>query len=169
MSHVFRLETDVIECVKLTTEWAKPLAGFMDDLETHADSYFFAPHSKSESHIRELCVRQQRDIGYLLVSGRKVTGYGLLRGWDEGFETPSLGIAIHPTARGRGLGELLMHFLHVAAMARGAVRVRLRVRANNSVAIGLYTKLGYVFERDVTADGYLTGFKNLARDSWHEV
>jgi [ribosomal protein S18]-alanine N-acetyltransferase len=158
------LQNGVIECVKLTPEWAKPLAAFMDDLEIQADNYFFAPHSKSESYIRDLCVRQKRDIGYLLVSGRQVAGYGLLRGWDEGFEIPSLGIAIHRSARGRGLGELLMHFLHVAALVRGAVRVRLRVRANNSLAIALYTKVGYVFEGDESPDGHLTAFKYLTRD-----
>jgi ribosomal-protein-alanine N-acetyltransferase len=164
MTEAFRLEFDAIECLKLTPEWIKPLAAFLDDLETHGENYFFAPHPKSESYIRDLCDKQKRDIFCLLVSGRKVAGYGLLRGWDEGFEVPSLGIAIHPAVRGRGLGKLLMHFLHVSAVVSGAVRVRLRVRTSNSLAIGLYTKMGYVFERDESPDGYLTAFKHLKRD-----
>src|ERR1700679_2843562 len=105
-------ETTAIECVKLTSDRAGQLAAFLRDLETHSDTRFFAPHPTSEEYIRGLCDRQNRDICYLLVSGHKVAGYGLLRGWDEGFAIPSLGIAIHPTARGLGLGELLMHFLH---------------------------------------------------------
>jgi ribosomal-protein-alanine N-acetyltransferase len=164
MIDAIQLGSGAIECVTLTPEWAKPLAAFLADLEIHADTHFFAPHPSSEAFIRDLCDTRKRDMYYLLVSGHAVAGYGLLRGWDEGFEIPSLGIAIHPSVRGRGLGELLLHFLHVAALARGAVHVRLRVRAANSVAIGLYIKVGYVFERDESPDGYLTGFKRLTRD-----
>ena len=164
MIDALQLGSAAIECITLTPEWAKPLAAFLADLERHADTHFFAPHPSGESFIRGLCDTQKRDMYYLLVVGRDVAGYGLLRGWDEGFEVPSLGIAIHPSVRGRGLGELLLHFLHVAALARGAVRVRLRVRAANSVAIGLYIKVGYVFDRGESPDGYLTGFKRLTRD-----
>jgi [ribosomal protein S18]-alanine N-acetyltransferase len=164
MIGAIRPEVDPIECIRLTPEWATPLAKFLGALELHSDTYFFAPHSGSESYIRSLCDTQKRDMFYLLLSGRNVVGYGLLRGWDEGYEIPSLGIAIHPDARGRGLGELLMHFLHVAASVRGAETVRLRVRPSNSQAIGLYIKLGYAFDGAESQDGYLTGFKRLKRD-----
>jgi [ribosomal protein S18]-alanine N-acetyltransferase len=164
MMATVRLKVDAIECVRLTAEWVTPLAKFLGDLEIQRDTYFFAPHSGSEAFIGALCEGPKLDLFYLLVLGREVMGYGLLRGWDEGFEIPSLGIAIHPTARGRGLGELLMHFLHTAASVRGSRFVRLRVRANNSVAIGLYIKMGYEFEPDESPDGFLTGLRPLTRD-----
>jgi len=46
----------------------------------------------------------------------------MLRGWDEGYETPSLGIAVHPDARGLGLARTFMGFLHAAASFQGAAR-----------------------------------------------
>jgi acetyltransferase-like isoleucine patch superfamily enzyme len=35
----------------------------------------------------------------------------MLRGWDEGCEVPSLGIAVRTSAQGRGLGRLMMAHL----------------------------------------------------------
>ena len=69
-----------------------------------------------------------------------------MRGWDEGFDIPSLGIAIHPEARGRGLARPFMAFLHAAAKARGATKIRLTVYNDNQRAVELYRRLGYVFE-----------------------
>jgi ribosomal protein S18 acetylase RimI-like enzyme len=69
----------------------------------------------------------------------------MLRGWDEGFEVPSLGIATRSSVRGTGLGGLLVQFLHAAACRRGANRVILKVYKDNIPARRLYEKLGYRF------------------------
>lgn len=94
-----------------------------------------------------------------MVADGEVLGYGLLRGWDQGYDVPSLGIAIRPDRRGQGLGILLMHFLHAAARQRGALRVRLRVHPGNARARDLYEKLGYRFEGEER--GELVGFFEL--------
>jgi len=94
------------------------------------------------------------------VDGNVVLAYGILRGWDEGYAIPSLGIAVHPDARGTALGELLMHFLHGAARQRGARRVRLKVYSDNLAARSLYAKLGYNFD-SVVEDGQLIGTLEL--------
>jgi len=82
--------------------------------------------------------------------------YGILRGWDQGYEIPSLGIAVHPEARGGKLGELMMHFLHSAARRKGARQVRLKVYGKNVSARNLYIKLGYKFDT-VEEGGQLVG------------
>ena len=96
------------------------------------------------------------DLYYVLVEANAVIGYGMLRGWSEGYEIPSLGIAIAPSARGQGLGRAFMHFLHAAARRRGSTKVRLRVDANNAAALTMYKSLGYVF--DANEGPYLVGF-----------
>ena len=92
---------------------------------------------------------------------RAVIGYGMLRGWDDGYETPSLGIAIAPGMQGRGLGRMLMEFLHAEARQRGADRIRLKVHAENVRAVALYQSLGYEFPGG--EGGQMTGFLALAR------
>ena len=52
-----------------------------------------------------------------------------------------------------------MHFLHAAARRRGAEKVRLKVKMNNSRAVNLYQGLGYKFE---SQEGpFLVGFLDL--------
>ncbi|MFN8515656.1 MAG: GNAT family N-acetyltransferase [Chloroflexia bacterium] len=85
------------------------------------------------------------DLYYVLIAGDTILGYGMLRGWDAGYEVPSLGIAIHPQYRGSGLGKLLMQFLHCAARWKGATQIRLKVYPDNPRAIKLYQQLGYAF------------------------
>jgi ribosomal protein S18 acetylase RimI-like enzyme len=80
------------------------------------------------------------------LDGERVLAYGMLRGWDEGFEVPSLGIAVAPSERCGGLGELLMSFLETVARRRCAPRLRLTVHSENDAAISLFLKRGYVFE-----------------------
>lgn len=104
----------------------------------------FTPHPFNRTFIDWLRTHTGRDR-YLVASlgTEALMGYGMLRGWDDGFEVPSLGIAIHPSARGIGLGTLMMNTLHRHAWAAGAQSIRLRVHPENARAIGLYMRLGY--------------------------
>src|SRR5690242_21202213 len=94
-----------------------------------------------------------------MVLDNHVIGYGMLRGWDEGYAIPSLGIAIDPEVRGRGHSRVLMNFLRDVAKQRGAERIRLKVDPQNQSAAELYRSLGYVLEPQ--PDGQLIGFLEL--------
>jgi len=94
-----------------------------------------------------------------MLQNNDVVGYGMLRGWDEGYAIPSLGIALDPSIRGRGYSRLLMNFLHETAKTRGATRVRLKVDSQNRPGIELYRSLGYIFEPQSSAE--LIGFLDL--------
>jgi ribosomal-protein-alanine N-acetyltransferase len=129
-------------------EWVDPLAQFFDELVQADDERWFHPHPLTRERARELAGYAGRDLYVVMVDGRKVLGYGMLRGWDEGFEVPSLGIAISPAHTGRGLGRRMMEFLHEAAAERGAKKIRLTVDESNLAAIRLYTSLGYTLIPD---------------------
>lgn len=156
-----RVQYPSMELVRLAPRWQDGLTLFLAELKECGDELFFSPHPVDEISIGRVAGLNGKDLYYLLVEGEKVLGYGLLRGWDEGYSIPSLGVAIHPAVRGAGLGKLFMNFLHAMALQRGARKVRLRVNKNNSNAQSLYMSLGYVFETDANQAGYLIGFKNL--------
>lgn len=56
-------------------------------------------------------------------------------------------IAVHPDARGRGLGRQLLADAEACAQARGCTTLALEVRADNAAALALYRGAGYRVER----------------------
>ena len=148
-----------LECLTLSPEWRKPLARFFRLLREAGDDRHFHPHPLSPEEAGKRADYLGKDLYYVLVEEENVLGYGILRGWDEGYAVPSLGIVIHPSERGTGLGRAFMHFLHAAARRRGADKVRLKVYPDNTRAIKLYRELGYTFE--VREAQQLVGIVNL--------
>lgn len=136
--------------------WMYPLTELFEALVASGDDFNFHPHPMTFEEARRVCRYCGKDLYYVAVRGVSVLAYGLLRGWDDGFEVPSLGIAVHPAVRGRGLGTAFMEFLHGAARLRGAKSVRLRVHRENLVAIRLYERLGYEFQ-EKEEDGQRVG------------
>lgn len=145
--------------MQLTPEWQRPLKALLEALEASGEDRLFSPHPFTDDAVAALASRPGKDYYCLVVQGEQVVAYGMLRGWNEGFEIPSLGIAVHPAARRQGLGRIMMCHLHDAARARGAGRVRLRVAERNARAIALYRQLGYRF--DAKEDRYLVGYLDL--------
>jgi ribosomal protein S18 acetylase RimI-like enzyme len=141
-------------------EHADALTRFFDVLQFHGVEKTFHPHPLTADAAKERASYTGRDLYFILIEGHDVMGYGMLRGWDEGYEVPSLGIALHPTIQGQGLGRLLMEFLRLAALRRGAKKIRLRVSRNNRRAISLYRSLGYELSEDADAR-YLLGLLSL--------
>lgn len=147
-----------LEMKRVSIETAPGLLAFLCEVETADEAGWFRPHPFTEASIAALCSTDVSDLYYVLVIDQRVIGYGLLRGWDEGYDVPSLGVAIDPEFRGLGLGSLTMRFLHIAARLHGATRVRLRVAADNHTAIAVYARMGYVFD-DV--DPAIPGLRQL--------
>jgi ribosomal protein S18 acetylase RimI-like enzyme len=122
------------------------LGDFFEALAGSEAAAHFHPHPLTRESAEQLCQYEGRDLYFAAVCDSRVLGYGLLRGWDEGCATPSLGIALAAQARGTGLARAFMLFLHAAARLRGAERIRLTVFRSNVRAVALYRSLGYRFE-----------------------
>jgi ribosomal protein S18 acetylase RimI-like enzyme len=136
----------VLEFRQLGPDLETGLSEFFRAFAQGQDHAFFHPHPMTDEEAKKLCGYSGRNLYYAACVGTAVLAYGLLRGWDEGYEIPSLGIAIHPEARGQGLARPFMAFLHAAAKARGATKVRLTVYTENRRAVELYRRMGYQFE-----------------------
>lgn len=137
----------------------RPLAKFFCDLAKAGDDKYFHPHPLTHDEAKKRAQYSGKDLYYVIMESEKVIGYAMLRGWDEGYEIPSLGIALHPSVRGLGLGELLIRFLHAAAQRRGCDKIRIRVYPQNTHAVALYKQLGYCFESEQA--GQMVGFLTL--------
>jgi ribosomal-protein-alanine N-acetyltransferase len=137
---------DLPVCRVLAAEHSSSLALFFDRLREAGVEKFFHPHPLTTQEAVALANYSGRDFYCVMLQAAAVIGYGMLRGWDEGYAVPSLGIAIDPSVESRGYGHMMMNFLHAAAGERGATRVRLKVDPQNHRAIELYRSLGYTFQ-----------------------
>jgi ribosomal protein S18 acetylase RimI-like enzyme len=123
------------------------ISEFFQSIANDPTSIHFRPHPFTKEFAESLWCAETMDYYALLLSqSKQICGYGMLRGWDEGWTMPSLGIYISPNARNSGASSLLMDHLHNEARARGASAVRLKVNKVNHKAICLYRKMNYVFK-----------------------
>jgi ribosomal protein S18 acetylase RimI-like enzyme len=120
----------------------------LTDLLSDIDRTFFRPHPFTADEVTRIAGRSGRDVYAMLLDHGRPVAYGLLRGWDEGYSTPSLGVAVRSDSRHKGFGRAMMAFLHAEVLARGSTRVRLRVHPDNSSARRLYESLSYSYEAE---------------------
>jgi ribosomal protein S18 acetylase RimI-like enzyme len=130
----------------------QPLFGFYTAI---CSDKYFRPHPFTLEHAKAVCENPGKDIYVAAVRAASVVGYGMLRGWNDGYAVPSLGIALLPTERGKGLGRILMSYLHYLAKSAGAVRIRLKVYPANETALALYRSFGYVFDNEQQDNQYV--------------
>src|ERR1017187_2336032 len=114
----------MLEFRTMSEEWAVPLAGLFAELVANGEDKNFHPHPLTPQAARRIAELQGKDLYFVVVEGKCVLGYGMLRGWDEGFEVPSLGIALSSKVRGIGLGKVFMSFMHLNAARAGARTIR---------------------------------------------
>lgn len=149
-----------LQILQINPALTDKLGRFFDELHSCPAYQHFHPHPMTADYARHVCEHHAgEDLYFAIDGGNRILGYGMLRGWDEGYSIPSLAIAIAPKLRGTGLGECFMHFLHSAARIKGAQRIRLKVYPENIVAHRLYLKLGYRF--DMIEQGQLVGLLDL--------
>jgi GNAT superfamily N-acetyltransferase len=136
---------DTLEIRELGPELEKPLARFFAAVIDQGVDKWFHPHPFTEKEASLRVNYSGRDAYYAVVLRGEIIAYGMLRGWDEGFNIPSLGIAVHPLHEGRGIARVFIRFLHLVAIYKGAERVRLKVHTENARARQLYEGIGYHF------------------------
>jgi ribosomal protein S18 acetylase RimI-like enzyme len=161
---MIRTPRSVIEIAQFRPAHVESLLALLNTLVEEGADAWFRPHPFTAQHLYQISQTDDADLYVVVLQDQVVVGYGLLRGWQEGYAIPSLGIALHRDCRGTGLGSMLMEFLHCAALVRGSPAVRLRVRADNTRAIALYRRTGYRFDTtDEAADELLVGVRELAK------
>ena len=87
------------------------------------------------------CFRYPHFLGFVLECEGEIIGYVCGSALFEDSEL--MRIAVLPTHRGKGFGELLLKRFIEGVAARGAERTFLEVRASNEAALSLYLKSGF--------------------------
>jgi ribosomal protein S18 acetylase RimI-like enzyme len=136
------------------------LTRFFEEINSPEYTDFFSPHPLDATYAEHICHYQGRDLYYAIVhNGTKIIGYGMLRGWDEGYEIPSIGLCVLKKYQGSGLGKILLHFLETVIRLNGCDKVMLKVKKNNLAAFKLYREANYSF-KEYDEQSWV-GFKQL--------
>ena len=150
-----------LEIVCLVPAHTVALGHFFARVAGDPKSSQFHPHPFSDSEAERICSLVGNDKYVALSSDGDFLGYGMLRGWDEGFSIPSLGIYVAPELRGTGAARLMMQHLHLIARLAGATQVRLKVYRENFSAYRLYESMGYLFTDSNEHGDQLVGILSL--------
>lgn len=144
-----------VEVRLLGPEDAERLAALFDEIGADEEGLArFHPHPFDRATALDICqhAEERPDRYFGAFADTRMVGYGMLRGWDEGYEIPSFGVYVAKQRRGHGLGGLLLDYAIRLAGEAGAPEVMLKVYAGNATARQLYEGRGFVFgER--TPDG----------------
>ncbi len=145
---------DRFAIVRLSAAHVPVFTAFLESLHVNGDAEFFHPHAFDAETASGIAARSEtgHDEYWLAMSGADIVAYGMLRGWDEGYDVPSLGLAVAPAYRSRGFARAMMHHLHGRAKERGASRIRLKVDRRNLSAQRLYESLGYRLEEHASTE-----------------
>ena len=150
----------MIEIVRLREEHVEQLKEFFEAINSPSYTNDFSPHPFDSPNAERVCGYRGKDKYFaILLNGDVVIGYGLLRGWDEGYAAPAIGLCVLKEYHGKGLGKLLLNFLETVSRVEGASEVMLKVKKTNTAAISLYQKQG--FELKEYNDLFLIGRKRL--------
>lgn len=87
-------------------------------------------------------------VQFVALDGETVVGWAdVLRRWAHAAaHCGVLGMGVLPTYRGKGIGERLLAACIDKSRLKGITRIELEVRADNSRAIALYERMGFVLE-----------------------
>ena len=103
----------------------------------------FDPFPFTTSTARRIAFETRRDHYYGAFLGRRLIALSMLRGWDEGYDVPSFGIAVDADFHGRGLGTRMTTWTIEQARELGCRQVRLSVYGSNDTAYRIYERMGF--------------------------
>jgi ribosomal protein S18 acetylase RimI-like enzyme len=138
-----------VDVQRITRADAAALGEFYETVARDEETVrFFHPHPFTRAFAAELCARIEtsRDRYYVARYRGRIVGYLILRGWDEGYAIPSMGVCSHPGLRDAGLGHLLYAHGVQESRAAGAPKLRLTVLRSNERAIHIDRNFGFVFQ-----------------------
>lgn len=147
---------------RLEPSHRKQVINLFHQIENDPTARHFHPHPFTDEYAIKICNYKGFNIYLGMFLESQMIGYGMLRGWDAGYQIPSLGIYISPEFRGQRISNIFMSEIHAIARKNRATRVRLKVYPSNIAAIKLYESFGYKFEPQKNKQ--LIGYYDLTSD-----
>ncbi len=95
---------------------------------------FFYAFSFAADQIAKMLAERRKDVYMGLLCQDELAGFFMLRGWDEGYEVPTLGTFVAEKYRGYGFMQLTVELTKVICKLRGTSRVMYKSHPDNAPA-----------------------------------
>lgn len=122
---------------------------------------YFKPFLFDEDTLRSVLSEVHEDVFEGLYQGERLIGLMMLRGWDEGYEVPTLGVMIDEQHRNHGLMTLTVEVAKVICRMRKVHRIMYKAHPDNVPAKSA-TRLGFTQTGVDNSTGYLIFHMNLS-------
>jgi [ribosomal protein S18]-alanine N-acetyltransferase len=122
----------------------------LEYLERNKENFkYFQPHPFTFEYLYNISLVYEKDFYSLIFLDKQVIGYGMLRGLDEGYKIPSMGVSSDREFSHMGLATMLIKFMEMSCKLNGIYKVRIGVMKGNPFAKSLYENLGYNFTQEL--------------------
>jgi ribosomal-protein-alanine N-acetyltransferase len=107
-------------------------------------SQYFVAFEFDTATIERNLAKSENDLYFGVYWGEELTGFYMLRGFDEGFTIPSYGVYISSPFSGKGLAALTLNHAISTCKLLGLKKLRLKVHTENIIAFKQYIKFGFI-------------------------
>lgn len=133
----------IINFRKLQPKDAAELSKLINNDSKDYSQYFVAFEFDSIT-IENILTKAKNDLYYGVYWGEELTGFYMLRGFDEGYTIPSYGVYISSRFRNKGLAALTLNHAISTCKLLGLKKLRLKVHKENTFALKQYIKFDFV-------------------------
>ena len=149
-----------LEIIILNKTYAKDVLDLF--LRTKKEySKYFIPFEFNLNIIESFFGNAKKDLFFGLFVDKKMIGFYMLRGFDEGFKVPSYGVFIDENYSGKGLGQLTLFHAISQCKILNVKKLLLKVHPDNLSAKHIYEKNGFIIEGVDPKNDNLIMFKDL--------
>ncbi|HEG43168.1 MAG TPA: N-acetylneuraminate synthase [Phycisphaerales bacterium] len=141
-SWMFEGDPDV-EIFELTQKDCAELSEMFTQGSAEYGKFFTPFDSYDQCHLAGIIGEAKRDRYWGMRCGKRLAGFFMLRGFDEGYERPSFGAYVSETFANNGLGKQALQYALNWCRLNKISSVMLKVHPDNKLAIGIYEQAGF--------------------------
>jgi RimJ/RimL family protein N-acetyltransferase len=149
-----------LEIKRFALDQAQELTNLLEGSDKEYSQYFI-PFSFNFETIYSLLLKAKKDQYYGIYIAKVLVGFYMLRGFDEGYETPSYGVWISKDFTSKGLSKLTLHHAITFCKTNNIKKIMLKVHPDNIIAKNIYEDFGFIYQGIDERIGHLIYFKNI--------
>jgi GNAT superfamily N-acetyltransferase len=128
------------------------LARFFEENNVPEVTDLFKAFAFDAATAKKLCREPRRDRYFAMFDGERMLCLGIMRGWDEGYEIPTLGIVAHHEMHGKGHGFRLLLWGIELGKQLGCKKMRATTFKTHTVVIKMLEKTGFRITGELPGD-----------------